>query len=342
MPATDHLEKLHTMFPVDLGETYACGVPTDVFGMLTQQGLNQLRRVGENLRNEVIIQHGLLSDAPKKGEVSVRSTFYRRTVQSTQSLLSGLYPEEKGERVVNVKVYNSKQLIPDTDFMTKRQVALEEAFWRREDVRALEFDRQKVREFVHDYLVNNVVCRESFPDTLSWNRMFDILFCFRTYGIYPPELQPSVLSDMEAYCAHRMWSLYGSSSELAHLAIGELIEDLLEAFIAVTERRPNSYKLRVFSAHDSSLIATAAALMLRRSSSEVSFFWPDYASTIKLELFEDPNPKTQHERWLVRFRFNDDEFRSALTESREGLVSFHEFVNAWRQRTKDIVAVLNN
>jgi hypothetical protein len=61
-------------------------------GQLTHLGLEQLRRIGELLRERYVDELRVLPPVFDARTVFVRSTDTNRTIESAQSLLWGLYP----------------------------------------------------------------------------------------------------------------------------------------------------------------------------------------------------------------------------------------------------------
>lgn len=155
------------------------------FGKLTQLGLLQMVKVGEEIRSSlhlddsnyheseevhsidqhghVHINHGCLftnSNPIHPSKLKITSTDFPRTIQSVQALLLGLFPEGY-DGIIEIDARHTNIMIPDPQpRLSEEQVQLERVLSQRshllERERELEGIAAKVSEMLHHLIDHNV------------------------------------------------------------------------------------------------------------------------------------------------------------------------------------------
>lgn len=87
---------------------------------MTVRGANELRTLGKHLRKRYVSNLKFLPSTFEREKVYARATNIRRTQQSAQNLLLGLYPE--GSLPIEVRATNDETLYPNADRSCRRQV----------------------------------------------------------------------------------------------------------------------------------------------------------------------------------------------------------------------------
>jgi acid phosphatase len=264
----------------------AASQTSEVFGMLTTLGVEQMRTAGAKLAASLEATWPELTDS----EVTVWSTAYARTILSTQALLSTMFPADRRTAPLTIDTRDSRQMVPDPlPRRTLRQeqleaelssapafVAAEAAMaslaqrvthWLRESG-ALRSDADSVRFGVGD---GNAVA----GGTLPWSKLAEVTKCLAAHGKLPANVTEADVSAIQNYTARRWYALMGDA-RLAKEAMGPFASSLLHFFVA----RPK--RMRVISAHDSTLIGVMCAYGLAPPES-----WPPYASVLRIELLQD-------------------------------------------------------
>jgi hypothetical protein len=198
-PDAKFVEQLQARFPcqyapavgqprlLDANEGYKGILPPDQTGILTVKGVKQLHAVGKRLRERFVHQHGLLGGTNALKEVDVSSTFIQRTIQSTQSLLTGLCGDDdamgtagapQGQQLITVSE-DWGRMVPDLD-VCSRQEELERAFWQTARVREIEEFYTPIRQRLSRALIEeNIVGVEVLEGSTAASvvRDFDYVPC---------------------------------------------------------------------------------------------------------------------------------------------------------------------
>lgn len=163
---------------------------------------------------------------------------------------------------------------------------------------------------------------------LSWAQMSEILVCLHTRDILPSNLSSDDVTAVSNHVAWRwfenlrhpilaksaMWKFANSLLESMDRRIEEDCKlkhsDVAAAAIDESEDEEDECEpwLRIYSAHDSTLIGLLCLLQLERPTE-----WPEYGSYIKMELIrEEDETITHHDKsqYWVRFSLNGQILRS--------------------------------
>jgi hypothetical protein len=271
--------------------------------------------------------------------VKVYSTDFARTIQSVQGLLVGLLPERNSESsddrenaaVVEIDARHTHVMIPDPQPRnTDEQVRLE-----RELVRAAAPKEKamlplarRVTAFVRPLLAPTAheisfgvsgdgddgddddtssaqprdekaqePPEEIEVQPLSWNQLAEVCKCLSVYDRLPSGLPLDDVAQVLNFSAQR-WFDNLQNARLLHLATSDFVQRQLDVFCqhpSQSEEEDEEHLMTIWSAHDSSIVGLLCAYRLERHSE-----WPEYASHLVLELWQD---ETTGERF-VQFSMN--------------------------------------
>lgn len=276
--------------------------------------------------------------------ISVMSTDFPRTIQSVQALLTGLFPdispEIHGPIQIDVRDTNS-YLIPDPQpRQSPQQLVLEAQLSNRRQLREREEELKdlshRISKELKQYLgegasgVSFGIGEEkddvaAVEKPLSWAQMSEILTCLHSRSKLPPTLSEE---DVNAVSNHVAWRWFENLKHpiLAKTSMWKFANNLLESMDRKIEvdcqccdcaEDGNEVEcvdepwLRIYSAHDSTLIGLLCLLQLERPAE-----WPEYGSYLKMELIRevnDDNDADEEEKksqYWVRFSLNGQVLRS--------------------------------
>ncbi|DBA00229.1 TPA: hypothetical protein N0F65_007873 [Lagenidium giganteum] len=286
-------------------------------GQLTQKGVEEMRSKGRQLRERyghVIDDHSVAHQ-----HVYVLSTNIRRTIQSVQCLLHGMFHDDDNDDadkvdkakvdaaddtaakkpVFHIRTFERNTIAPQHPlrvFGEIEMIVADDVQLRSEsDRKQTEELAQKVREAV------------GIPDgtPVPWTAVRDIMTCRKAHDLPLPEgITDAVFDQICAYDAwlwHRLysrkdfntqWFVDGVDTVYAHLK--QVVATLVHES-AATEHPP---KLSFFSAHDNSIVALLSALQV-----QVNDALPEYGTIVAFEVYED---KATHQHF-IKVLFDDKE-----------------------------------
>jgi hypothetical protein len=140
----------------------------------------------KRLRERYVHEHRLLPPTGTLNDISVASTFIQRTIQSTQSLLTGLGGNENprgsaGRLVINTSEHWGR-MVPDLA-VNERQEKLERAFWQTPRAQEVEDYYTPVRQRLSQALIEGKVVHPEALDEITAGgsiRDFDFIPCVPT------------------------------------------------------------------------------------------------------------------------------------------------------------------
>ena len=316
------------------------------FGQLTMMGVLQMASLGDRLREE--LTGTLFTDEkplhPKR--IRIMSTDFPRTIQSVQSLLTGLFEGAQYNDTpaieIDVRRTNS-YLIPDPQPRQHQvQLILESHLSKRphlvEKEKELNELAHRVTDALHDRLGEGAMGvsfgigeeksendeKNKKKQPLAWAQLAEILICLQSRDLLPPTISKDDVEEVNKHVAWR-WFENLSHPVLAKSAMwkfaNKLVDDM-EHKVECSQREEEAITeeeyieeplLCIYSAHDSTLIGLLCVLQLEQPAE-----WPEYGSYLKAELIQeeiDGEPKAlQH--W-VRFSLNGQVLRSTWMRNDE-------------------------
>jgi Histidine phosphatase superfamily (branch 2) len=120
---------------------------------------------------------------------------------------------------------------------------------------------------------------------LSWNQLAEVCKCLSVYDRLPSGLPWDDVAQVLNFSAQR-WFDNLQNARLVHLATSDFVRRQLDVFCQHPsqneEEDDEEHLMSIWSAHDSSIVGLLCAYRLERHSE-----WPDYASHLVLELWQD-------------------------------------------------------
>lgn len=300
----------------------------DVWGRLSKVGIAQLRTLGamlsESLGAPALPQDGASDALPRVAldgetmsqlraaaafdvdlssfplppieEVAVFSTgppwTTTRTIESVQSLLSGMYPQalrgaaSGGAAAVGIDPSLTRAMIPDRSDRPAAVKALEQALAAASEGKRPQAALYAARRSITEAMVRDGALswenKAAQPgkwvgDALKWTALMEVLRCMDEHmaSRVPPEARP-FRELVGEHAVHRWFDVYGGgdgdSLTVAMHNAGAFGKRVLDHAVAGAPAT-----LQVYSAHDATLITLMAALDLDYRG------WPPYASLLRVE-----------------------------------------------------------
>lgn len=288
----------------------------ELYGQLTAKGCDQLQALGSLLRGRLIesseytgnpdfLPESLpaqLSSAPCVAEVY--STRYPRTIQSVQWLLCGLWPEDARDGGSSSRISISTGLhplmVPDHPDRPAEQIILEEEVHATEEWTGGLLEAHALHASLMRSFRSSGLLSELPGEDLDWDHIRECLQCCTEHGIELPGIKEGEVDAAYAFNMRQWLTRYGYPG-LGRYAIGGLIERLLAHSLGDNERQSQS-RLRVYSAHDSTLVALLANLAIASPGEEWPQFaleWPPYATVLEVETWRCTRAGTTGVRFLL-------------------------------------------
>ncbi|GMH86043.1 hypothetical protein TrVE_jg4414 [Triparma verrucosa] len=268
-----------------------------IFGQLSQLGLFQMIALGAQLKAELDETLGL---SVEPSDVTVYSTDFPRTIQSVQGTLMGMFDNaEAPPPVFKVEASYTQIMIPDPQPRnSKEQVALEKVLTETEEFQMAEESMIPLAKKATSILrasgllgqmadsvsfgvgeekdASNAAAAADKP--LPWGQLSEVTKCLLVRELLPSSITEEEQKKIMLHSAGRWFKLL-RHPKMASLAMGPFVR-LLMKVVEADDGTPVS----IISAHDSTLIGAICALRLENPS-----VWPEYASCLKIEVFDAPN-----------------------------------------------------
>lgn len=259
-------------------------------GELTEVGVQQEKKLGEELRVKYITQSHLLPETYDPSSLFVRSTDFERTIKSANSLLLGLYPLDKRagvNQVIPIYVVTKKEdktllAKPDTHFFTviknyfsarhvwnEKTIKLQDKLKYWSETTGLPLNNFHELDVLGDNLYIRKINHLPLPAGISSNDADQIISLSRSAMI--DELKQK----NETY-------------PMGH----EFLKTVVN-YLELVQQHKTSLKYVLFSAHDSSIMSVMNTLQSPLGDI------PRYASHLNFSLMENAN------QYYVKVSFNN-------------------------------------
>eukprot|EP00814_Leptocylindrus_danicus_P014005 CAMPEP_0116013360 /NCGR_PEP_ID=MMETSP0321-20121206/5683_1 /TAXON_ID=163516 /ORGANISM="Leptocylindrus danicus var. danicus, Strain B650" /LENGTH=375 /DNA_ID=CAMNT_0003482901 /DNA_START=164 /DNA_END=1291 /DNA_ORIENTATION=- len=275
------------------------------WGKLSSLGVLQMIKLGDRLREDLHSINGIFStDQLKTQNLRVVSTDFPRTIQSVQCLLVGLFPDgvPNGE-CIEIDVRHTNKMIPDPQPRRyklqedlEKELAMHPDIIRKEEemydlavqvskalvdvladgASAVSFGIGEEKEGVNDSNVPGVNAAKPLP----WGQLSEITKCLRVRNLLPVEISHEMQEKISEHAAWRWFSMLRHPI-LSSIAMDTMVSEIIQNAHKGRDGNEEFYPLHIYSAHDSTLIGLMCALRLEQPSQ-----WPEYASALKIEIFE--------------------------------------------------------
>ncbi len=199
------------------------------YSQLTVRGAQELRALGTHLRKRYVDQlkflpdkiHDHKADTTTPPILYARATNIRRTQQSAQNLLLGLYPD--GSLPIEVRPTHEETLYPNADRKCGRQ---EEIIT---ELRKKHFNLTPEEVTWLQALTTDAKARLGLEVFVPWNQVREVLTCMVVHGVPLPTGVDEKFVDEICVVAAKQWSSWFNNEEFARLGIGPFLAQLVEA-----------------------------------------------------------------------------------------------------------------
>jgi len=266
-------------------------------GQLTPKGYYQHIANGRDIRTAYIERIPFLSEKLVKSELFLRSDDEPRTMQSAQTLISGIYPNEFHKQQKNppvLDIYTRDLQIdniePNPNICPRLCDLWFEAKQREEFQTHLKTITQPLIDEVSSRLGFNIPSLSAVIDCA-------ITHTCHSYPI-PAKLDPELLGRVrdEVVFQYQYFFSYPNATENANFGIGFLLSDFHAFLMNLTvQEREIPPKLVVWSGHDTTLLPILLAFDVWDGD------WPPYASVIGFEVYQNQS------QWGIRMFYNGKE-----------------------------------
>jgi len=270
-------------------------------GQLTSKGYYQHIANGQDIRTAYIEKIPLLSEKLMTSELFLRSDDEPRTMQSAQTLISGIYPNEFHKQQKNppiLDIYTRDLQIdnmePNSNICPRLCDLWFEARQREEFQTHLKTITQPLIDEVNSRLGFRISSLSALMDC-------GVTHTCHSYPI-PAKLDPELLGRVidEVVFQYQYFFSYPNATENSNFGIGFLLSDLHAFLVNLTAQEKEgeedvSPKLLVWSGHDTTLLPILLAFDVWDGH------WPPYASVIGLEVYQNGT------QWRIRMFYNGKE-----------------------------------
>eukprot|EP00299_Pterocystis_sp_00344_P013865 c6835_g1_i1.p1 GENE.c6835_g1_i1~~c6835_g1_i1.p1 ORF type:complete len:366 (-),score=91.21 c6835_g1_i1:18-1115(-) len=245
----------------------------DWHSQLTPVGLNQMRKLGQQLRLHYATERNLLSDTFNPNQVTAITTATTRTLESVKNLLSGLFPSADVNRI---PVTVNDIFRP---FQSKNKIHLSYSGHAKSERRALE-------SRIHQAVAWTTAALNIYsPVTLD--ALSDTLMCRSHHHLpIPLMVTPHVVTHLlQLHLEDQLFPLRFDPEGAYHKAeYVPVFENLLQHIQNGFQNSDS--KMTFISAHDTTL-----SLLLEAAFGKKMIDYPRYASALELLLWESPQSK---------------------------------------------------
>lgn len=292
----DHSQSSAPLFP---GSTLGKG--NCYMGQLTDKGKQTMKALGERLRQLYVEKIGFLAPEFREEEISVRTTDYTRTIESVQSLLKGLFPEN-GNSSTNSNSSQRQQMIPISIRLEKDETMYQDSQCSKAKSLYSAFLAQwnlqrsaTMKELQQKYAAFAGKKDPSLP------RTYDFLTSYYGHGYKIDGITQDHIAELEKVVFERDYGHFfdpNVGKEALKLCIGRFVGEMAEFFQGKVHNTANEEKkMKIYSGHDGTLVPLLAAFKMLPSEGE----WPPYASNVTFELWKDP----KEEKHWVRSKYQE-------------------------------------
>lgn len=236
-------------------------------GQLTTLGYEQHIKLGSLLRKRYVKEAHFLPETFSRSllpphEFYVRSSLYDRTIESAQALLKGFFPAratgEEGQFLIQVRhTFNENMYArPEPNVCPVLMRSLQHMFQSEQHRHLLHRMQSVIKRRGFDPQQSNVPSMEQRLSRLHPNMLNTSLDSALIHGHELPFfLRPEDATDIRVLAAEENQLEFVTSEEarkITRLTIGNFFNNVVSGF--------SSYRMAIYSAHDSTIIPMMAAL----------------------------------------------------------------------------------
>ncbi|KAF8327226.1 phosphoglycerate mutase-like protein [Cantharellus anzutake] len=305
-----------------------------LYGELTDEGRRSSLKFGHAIRDIYVKKLGFLPDSidANSGVAYFRSTYFPRTVETTQQIIHGLWPTNM---FLNNSVPRIRMRHPSDENLMGNWAACPRYKELMASFEKAAADRwapelEKLDNKISKYINGKPVRIDGRPRASG---LLDTVRCAKAHGVtIPPEFEePEVIDTIEKAVVAEWFDGY-KDEEVRRLAQGRLLSELV---VRLRNKAFNGdhdpLKLTLHGCHDTSLAGMAQTLDVFDGRQGDGLFsicefvlthsrsWPDFTAYISVELFRTPVPAPTglSQKWIsppkpthyVRLRYQNRSLR---------------------------------
>lgn len=279
-------------------------------GQLTVHGMKQHYELGEFFK----ARYGnFIPDDFSPEDIYIQSTDVDRTLMSAQSNIAGMFPAQNStdtgiSPIISPGLFQSYQPLPvhsnpvSTDILLRFPIRgnqcpeYDRISYKIGNMTSYKEINAKFSEFLSKIQTWSGFTKETLDIRSSWE-FSDALLCSYLHNATMPEwFYPGLLDELNVMGAYGVFSLFSDFEKSLHTKVtrlnsGNLIEEFQNNIrsmfgSSVLKEDPNApYKLRIYSAHDTTIEGLLVGLDL------YNFKRAPYASSVFFEIYEDRSIK---------------------------------------------------
>lgn len=290
--------RYHKVIPPHLAEY----PPNCDFGELLVEGMQQHKELG-GMFHDYFIERGMLPEYFDPAFVTVRTSTIERCIQSAMSFLNGFYPPATPGELINIR-----EVADGTEILAPGRETCKEM--DETYVKWTESEEYKNRQKQSQELFKPVFeALKISPDL--WMSFGDWLISYTCKGFMIPDVVTQEIFDQATKdTSYSMWGYFQTSPKVAASAMWRLFLKDIDRFLAA---EPGIGKLRIYSGHDSTIIALLVSLGIE----DIGI--PPFRSHFLMETWIDQRGKI-----FIRFVLNGNPIELPFMDNKS-LVSYSEF-----------------
>eukprot|EP00112_Aurelia_sp_Birch-Aquarium-sp1_P003562 Seg14.4 transcript_id=Seg14.4/GoldUCD/mRNA.D3Y31 product="Lysosomal acid phosphatase" protein_id=Seg14.4/GoldUCD/D3Y31 len=258
----------------------------DGFGRLTQIGMRMEYELGMFLKNRYITNKKFINESYLHKQVFCKSSDAERCLMSAESQMAGLYPP-KGWQVWNKSI--SWQPVPVHTVPGDQDPYLRPWDAHCQRLNDLVAAKQKQKEFIEKEVANKDLIDKlktltglTDLNVRSIWRIRDTLYVESCHGLPKPKwLTDKMYKRINDLYFWGFKFIFTGDNEFSRLSGGPLLKWINLNMDAMKNKMPGIFKLNIYSAHDTTILALLGTLGL--------YYGEDipYASAVIVELYEN-------------------------------------------------------
>jgi len=304
----------------------------DGTGRLTQRGMNMEYELGKFLRKRYIVDKKFVNETYLHKQIHIRSSDIERCIQSAQAQLAAFYPP-KGFQIWNKDIDWQPIPIHSMPFLEDVLLRSDEVPCQRLHQKWAEKQQNpeyKKKEVGNTNLFQYLTKHTGMPVNARTNDyVVDPSHCEMAEGKNIPKWLEKVWPQTETMWKWFYTYNFTGDNELGQLLGGTflgVINNNMETYANNKLGAEELFKMNMFSAHDTTLLALSAAL-------DVFIDMPNYSACIMIELYES---KGEHYvEMYYRNNFNDKLIPLKLKRCGLNDCSLNDFIRLTKPRTTE-------
>jgi len=308
-------------------------------GELSTLGYEQARALGERLRERLGDTHGLLDDGSlDAGAVETRTTNVPRTIATAAGVLTGLFPASvhRAERVRFLTAPEEvEHIVPNSRRCARLEEAMKDASrWQAgRGAELLERAHELIRQVVEPEHAEKLLRRPDLWPAVGLNDVDSVQQAHGTPAAseMPFSMTAEQRAELRRLCGQMAGLLFADlpgeklRRGVSSLSSGRLLRDITGGLEARANSVDSRTKLRLFSAHDTTVLAVLLAL---RPDMQYTVEWPGYTASVAFELWAEVGEDGEAAGHKVGVLYNGEQLDLPCAGGDDKLCTLEEFVHS--------------